>query len=75
MTSNLKNRHSVDRPDNPLTSLNAESSSVAITNAVQTMLQGVGEDPTREGLLKTPKRVADAMRFLTSGYHQSLEVD
>ncbi|MEH1836348.1 MAG: GTP cyclohydrolase I FolE [Nostoc sp.] len=42
-------------------------------DAVRTLILGVGENPEREGLLKTPKRVAEAMRFLTSGYNQSLE--
>ncbi|RMF26529.1 MAG: GTP cyclohydrolase I FolE [Cyanobacteria bacterium J083] len=42
-------------------------------DAVNCMLQAVGEDPEREGLLKTPKRVAEAMQFLTEGYSQSLE--
>lgn len=41
--------------------------------AVKTLLQGVGEDPDREGLKKTPQRVAEAMQFLTQGYEQSLE--
>lgn len=44
-----------------------------MVDAVRSLLLGVGEDPEREGLLKTPKRVAEAMRFLTNGYHQSLE--
>ncbi|HIK31051.1 MAG TPA: GTP cyclohydrolase I FolE [Oscillatoriales cyanobacterium M59_W2019_021] len=51
----------------------AESENDAMAEAVRQLLLGVGEDPEREGLLKTPKRVADAMRFLTGGYQQSLE--
>jgi GTP cyclohydrolase I len=50
-----------------------EVSPEEMMDSVRTMLLGVGEDPEREGLLKTPKRVAEAMRFLTSGYNQSLE--
>lgn len=40
--------------------------------AVRTLLLGMGEDPDREGLRDTPKRVVKALKFLTSGYQQSL---
>ena len=39
-------------------------------DAVRTLLAGLGEDPDREGLDKTPERVEKALRFLASGYHQ-----
>lgn len=41
--------------------------------AVRTLLIGLGEDPDREGLLDTPKRVVKALKFLTQGYNQSLD--
>jgi GTP cyclohydrolase I len=37
---------------------------------VESMLRDLGEDPSRDGLAKTPKRVAEALRFLTQGYGQ-----
>jgi GTP cyclohydrolase I len=37
------------------------------------ILEGVGEDPTREGLVKTPHRAAAAMQFFTQGYRLTLE--
>lgn len=42
----------------------------ALSRSVETTLQTIGEDPSREGLLKTPERVAKSMLFLTQGYGQ-----
>jgi GTP cyclohydrolase IA len=41
--------------------------------AVRTLLIGLGEDPDREGLKDTPKRVMKALQFLTKGYDESLD--
>ncbi|WP_410510523.1 GTP cyclohydrolase I FolE [Nodosilinea sp. E11] len=48
-------------------------SDAEMRQAVRTLLIGLGEDPDREGLLDTPKRVVKALKFLTSGYNQSLD--
>ena len=46
---------------------------VRIRALVREMLVALGEDPDREGLVKTPQRVAEALAFLTSGNRTNLE--
>lgn len=41
-----------------------------LISSYKDVLEQLGEDPEREGLLKTPERVAKAMQFLTQGYFQ-----
>ena len=44
-----------------------------IAQHVEQLLVHIGDDPTREGLQRTPHRVGEAMQFLTQGYHQDPE--
>jgi GTP cyclohydrolase IA len=45
----------------------------SIADAVSGILKDIGENPTRDGLLKTPERVAKAYEFLTNGYEKNGE--
>lgn len=42
-------------------------------NLITQIITQIGENPEREGLLKTPERAAKALRFLTKGYEENLE--
>lgn len=52
-------------------------SSISLENTMEEqfsqLIQAIGEDITREGLVDTPKRAAAAFRFLNNGYHKSLD--
>lgn len=43
-----------------------------MAEAVKTILTCIGEDPEREGLLKTPDRYAKALMFFTQGYEKNI---
>ncbi|MDE2879453.1 MAG: GTP cyclohydrolase I FolE [Gemmatimonadota bacterium] len=44
-----------------------------LSRLVREQLELLGEDPDREGLVRTPARVADALEFLTRGYGQTVD--
>ncbi|MBQ6763125.1 MAG: GTP cyclohydrolase I FolE [Bacteroidales bacterium] len=50
-----------------------EKTTKELAGHVRAILELLGEDPTREGLVKTPERVAKAWQFLTQGYFQEGE--
>ncbi len=55
---------------NPLLKAKADTDPIEMLS--YNLLEELGEQPGREGLKKTPKRVAKAMRFLTSGYNMDV---
>ena len=60
-------RTRVTRPDQP------EPEPQPFADKVRDILVAVGEDPGREGLVKTPDRVEKSLRFLTQGYGMTVE--
>ncbi|XP_063701228.1 GTP cyclohydrolase 1 [Culicoides brevitarsis] len=62
--------HDMELDHKPLT---REDLLPEMARSYRLLLSGLGEDPDRQGLLKTPERAAKAMLFFTKGYDQSLE--
>ncbi|XP_071488551.1 GTP cyclohydrolase 1-like [Diadema antillarum] len=60
----------------PLASLYRQDSDLqlpALERAYNSIIRGVGEDPARQGLMKTPQRAAKAMMYFTKGYEEKIE--
>lgn len=57
----------------PVKNSNPKDQETSIQYLTEKLLLAIGEDPTRDGLLKTPERVEKAMRSFTQGYHQNID--
>jgi len=53
--------------------MQAKAAEHSIAPLIEEMLGALGEDPKRDGLLRTPDRVDKAMKFLTSGYKMDIQ--
>jgi GTP cyclohydrolase I len=54
-------------------SINLRIWRIMMEENIREILKNIGEDPQREGLLKTPERVMESLSFLTSGYKVNVE--
>jgi GTP cyclohydrolase I len=56
-----------------LPAVTAPQDITTMTGLVNQLVRALGESPSRNGLLKTPERVAKALLFMTRGYHEDIE--
>jgi GTP cyclohydrolase IA len=74
MSDKKKNNIPVDDDDDLSSQINIDDASIKVLEEnVKSILNEIGEDPAREGLLRTPNRVARAYKFLTKGYDEDVE--
>jgi len=66
-------RRSLTNPLEVLPPITRPADIGVMTEIVAQLLEALGEAPGRNGLQKTPERVAKALQFMTQGYHQDIE--
>ena len=63
----------IEDPTVAVNDIDNASAGDPLESVIHNMLRGLGEDPGRDGLIRTPSRVARSLRYLTSGYRQDLD--
>jgi GTP cyclohydrolase I len=63
----------IEDPTSALNDIERGSEDDPLESVIHSMLRELGEDPGRDGLTRTPNRVARSLRYLTSGYRQDLD--
>jgi len=63
----------IEDPTVAVNDIDKASEGDPLESVIHNMLRGLGEDPGRDGLIRTPSRVARSLRYLTSGYRQDLD--
>jgi GTP cyclohydrolase I len=63
----------IEDPTVAVNDIDKASEGDPLESVIHNMLRELGEDPGRDGLIRTPNRVARSLRYLTSGYHQELD--
>jgi GTP cyclohydrolase I len=63
----------IEDPTVAVNDIDKASAGDPLESVIHSMLRELGEDPGRDGLIRTPSRVARSLRFLTSGYRQELD--
>jgi GTP cyclohydrolase I len=71
--TSLTNKNNLTKQNGTQDNTNEEETVTSISNAYLKILNSIGEDPNRQGLLKTPDRAAKALLFLTKGYNQTVK--
>jgi GTP cyclohydrolase I len=74
MNDKKKNNIPIDDDDDLSMLIKSDDASLKVLEEnVKSILNEIGEDPEREGLIRTPNRVAKAYKFLTKGYAEDVE--